>query len=408
LKTIPDKPCLMCILHLHEKTTIHGGAEVYISQLQDLLPLFNYETYWIGIDKSSGEYTITEFGKETVTKCGDIKSVFQFIKDYIKEKNIDLINIHNIFNPAIVRFCLQTLPVVKSVHSPVMVCPGKDKFWRYSERPCTIPYGLHCFKHIYTEGCANRHPKRVIRAWNYVNFEVHEAAAKYQRIVVMSNYIKKGMLESGIAESQIVCNPYFTNEIIPVPDIKLGSGVKTILFIGRLISSKGPHIMLQSLLPLLNEKDDLQLQIIGDGIMKTQLMSTVKEMHLEHKVSFSGWMAKPDIDRAIGQSALVMFPSIYPEAFGIVGIEAMMQGKPVVGFDVGGVSTWLKDGITGFLVQRSDINSMREKTALLLSDAALYETMSSNARKQALEHYVPDIHIKRLIGVYSNSKLSNA
>lgn len=393
----------MNILHIHEKTTIRGGAEVYISQLQKLLPRYGVETHWVGIEEINSRYILTEFGNDNAQQANRIKDVFQFLENFIREKNIELINIHNIFNPAIVRHCLQLVPVVKTCHSPVMVCPGKDKFWRFSEKPCTIPYGLHCFKHIYTQGCANRHPKRVIRAWKYVNFEVHEAASQYQRIVVMSDFIKQGMLECGVDNKQIICNPYFTNEIAGEIKVLNNAPIKKILFIGRLASSKGPHIMLQALSSLFQERADLHLQIIGDGNMKPALMQTVADCGIESKVTFSGWLEKSAIDEAIGDCYLVIFPSIYPEAFGIVGIEAMMQGKPVVGFDVGGVSTWLKDCTTGFLIPRGDVEKMRKKIAILLSDVNLYRRMSLNARKEALNNYIPQIHLKRLVDIYLNS-----
>lgn len=389
----------MHILHLHEKTAIHGGSEVYISQLQELLPLYNYQTHWVGIEESEGQFHITEFGENTLTKTEDIRIVFQYIEHYIKEKNINLINIHNIFNPHIIKFCLNSLPVVKTAHGPVMVCPGKDKFWRYSEIPCPMPYGLHCFKHIYTEGCANRHPKRVLRAWGYVNFEIKEAASRYKKIMVMSEYIKQGLLEAGVKEEQIFCNPYFTNKI-DVP-CRGETDPKKILFIGRLVSSKGPHVMIKALSSLIQQRKDVLLQIIGDGNLKPQLISLVKSLGISKKVEFLGWLSKNDIDAKIGECYLVVFPSIYPEAFGIVGIEAMMQGKPVVAFDVGGVSTWMKDSETGFLVKAKDENLLREKTLKLLADSDLYNRMSLTARKVALERYTPSVHIQKLINLYA-------
>ena len=378
-----------------------GGAEVYINQLQNLLPVYGHKSYWLGIEERAGAFSIAEFNKGRLVNIRGLKNVFHFIMEYINKNEIDIINIHNIFNPSIIKFCLSVLPVVKSVHSPVMVCPGKDKFWRYSEKPCNIKYGLHCFKHIYTEGCANRSPKRVIKAWNYVNFETGEAAGRYQRIVVMSDYIRKGMLECGIPESQIVCNPYFTPEIND-PDIAVfSSEIKRILFIGRLISSKGPHIMLKSLARLLNKRNDLILDVIGDGKMKESLKSMANNLGLNHKVVFHGWMDKAGVDLALRKSYLILFPSIYPEAFGIVGIESMMHGKPIVGFDVGGVGTWLKDGVNGYLIPVGDGDKMSERTEMLLSDPSIYEKMCINARRMALERYIPEVHINKLIGIYA-------
>lgn len=394
----------MKILHLHEKTAIHGGAEVYISQLQELLPKYTCETYWLGIDETSGHFLITQYNNAKTIRLNRLTDVLKYLKTFSLERGIDLINIHNIFNPEIIRFCFGISPVVKSVHSPVMVCPGRDKFWRYSEKPCCIPYGLHCFKHIYTEGCSNRHPKRVLKAWNHVNFELHEAVEKYKSIVVMSEYIRKGLLECGVPDSKIFCTPYFTNEISFAEKVaEPNSGIKEILFIGRLVSSKGPHIMLSALSSLLHERHDIRIKIIGDGQMKEQLITQTIALNVRDKVSFSGWLAKDEIDKCIAKCYMVVFPSIYPEAFGIVGIEAMMQGKPVVGFDVGGVSTWLKNDETGFLIDLKNTLLLKEKVALLLSDSKLYQTMSKNSKSNAMKLYTPVKHLSTLVNIYKKA-----
>ena len=349
-----------------------------------------------------GCYVITEFGRGVIKEAKNAGDLFHFLTLYCEKEDIHLINIHNIFNPAIVRFCFQLRPVVKHVHSPVMVCPGKDKFWRYSEKPCNISYGLHCFWHIYSQGCANRHPKRVWNAWNYVKFEINDAANRYKKIIVMSDFIKQGMMECGVREEQMICNPYFTNKIDFVSD-NSDQPIKKILFVGRLISSKGPHIMLGALTKLLSERNDIQLEIIGDGIMRASLAQVITDKELNKKVFFRGWLKKEEIDKAIGESYMIIFPSIYPEAFGIVGIEAMMQGKPVVGFNVGGVSTWLKNEITGFLTKPGDTEMLREKAELLLNDAEIYNRMSRNARSEALKKFVPAVHIGKLIEIYRGS-----
>jgi glycosyltransferase involved in cell wall biosynthesis len=395
----------MNILHLHERTEIKGGAEVYISQLQQLLPAYGYKSYWLAIDNYTGDYLLSEYGVKTIEKKQKTADVLDYIKGFIRRNAINIICIHNIFDQDVIAFCLNELPVVKFAHGPVMVCPGKDKFWRYSEEACTIKYGLHCFWHIYRQGCSNRHPSRVWKAWNIVNYEVKTAAKKYRKIVVMSEFIKNGLLECGIPGESIVCNPYFTPEVKDLPAAVAGVRKKNLLFIGRLISSKGPHILIQSLIPLLKTGEDLHLDIIGDGAMKEELIGMVEKAGISDKVSFHGWLSKERINSFLQDCYLVLFPSLYPEAFGIVGIEAMMWAKPVIAFDVGGVSSWLENGGTGFLVNVGDRQSMRERAQLLLNDVSLYAQMSARARKVALERFTPAIHLGRLLEIFKSDAL---
>jgi glycosyltransferase involved in cell wall biosynthesis len=102
------------------------------------------------------------------------------------------------------------------------------------------------------------------------------------------------------------------------------------------------------------------------------------------------------------KSYLLAFPSIYPEAFGIVGIEALSLSKPIVGFDVGGVSTWLKDGINGYLVANKDLNGFAEKVSLLISNNEKYYELSQGAFETS-DEFSEEKHLKIMLGVYKTS-----
>ena len=78
-----------------------------------------------------------------------------------------------------------------------------------------------------------------------------------------------------------------------------------------------------------------------------------------------------------------------------------MRGKPVVGFDVGGVSTWLKDQETGFLVAQKNYIVMANKVALLIDDVKLYQRLGSNSRSLALIEFSEERHINSLKSTYN-------
>jgi glycosyltransferase involved in cell wall biosynthesis len=74
-----------------------------------------------------------------------------------------------------------------------------------------------------------------------------------------------------------------------------------------------------------------------------------------------------------------------------------------VGFDVGGVSTWLKDGLTGFLILVKAAEKLLEKVKLLIHNPDLYRTISERSREVALEEFTPDKHIYILKNIYEKS-----
>ena len=100
---------------------------------------------------------------------------------------------------------------------------------------------------------------------------------------------------------------------------------------------------------------------------------------------------------------MVAFPSIYPEAFGIVGIEAMMRGKPVVAFDTGGVRDWLTHNQTGLLVPVKDIRLFAESLIRLLGNSLEREEMGKTARKEALRKFHPHDHLEKITEIYQSA-----
>ena len=89
-----------------------------------------------------------------------------------------------------------------------------------------------------------------------------------------------------------------------------------------------------------------------------------------------------------------------PESFGLVGVEAMAFGKPVVAFDSGGIREWLIHGETGYLVERGDIKGLAEKLSLLLEDQSLVRTMGESAKVRLNGCYRKETHLNALQKIY--------
>ncbi|MEZ4774548.1 MAG: glycosyltransferase family 4 protein [Bacteroidia bacterium] len=395
----------MKILHLNDKTAILGGVEVYVEQLQQLLPATGAESVWMGISKNEQTYSMQIYPSEKVSALGDLAATGDFLRQWADRENIDLINIHSISDPDLISLCFAIRPVVRSLHEPRMFCPGQGKFWRFSEKVCNQPFGIHCLWHTYTQGCSNRHPVRLKHAMENTWFELNTAAPAYQKIVVMSRYMKDECIKAGIAEEKVGIIPYFTlyrDRMAPTDY----SGPKRLLFMGRFISHKGIHLMLQALRPLLEQYPDLYLDMVGDGEYYPKLQQEIEQLKtakVAERVVFHGWQNRRQVEAFLTNCYAVIFPSIYPEAFGIVGIEAMMYGKPVVGFDTGGVNSWLNDGVTGFCVPTGDTAAMQNSVQKLIDSPELHREFALAARQTAVEKFVPEIHIRQLSSVYQSA-----
>ncbi|MES2567393.1 MAG: glycosyltransferase family 4 protein [Bacteroidota bacterium] len=393
----------MNVLHINQSYEIKGGAEVYVHQLQELLPKYGVSSFFVAVSDSITKKLFDVNGKNVSLIKKSKYEVEEFLSSYIEDNKIDLIHIHSISNIDLVKFCLHKKPVIRSMHEPRMFCPGRQKFFLKSETICNIPFGLHCCMHAYTQKCQDsRIPSEVIASYENVSFEINYAAKKYKCILAMSDYIKKEALLAGIPGQNIIVIPFFT-PIMGGPNEELyqKKTEKHIVFVGRLHASKGVHTLIKSLSDILKKEKGVFLDIIGDGLFKKELLKIISSQNIpSEKVIFHGWLKHNDTIRKIKDSYLVVFPSIYPEAFGLVGIEAMMHSKPVVAFDAGGVSSWLKDQVTGFLVDIKDEIKFAEKVSSLLNNEELYMTLSLNARKLALENFVPKFHLETLVKLY--------
>lgn len=396
----------MNVLQINQNYEIKGGAEVYVHQLQDLLPQYNISSFFIAVSESNIINRFNINGKDLSLNNQTKTEVEKFLKLYIEDNKIDIIHMHSISNKNLVKFCLDIKPVIRSMHEPRMFCPGRQKFFLKSETICQKPFGLHCCMHAYTEKCQDsRRPSEVVKSYSNVKFEINSAANRYKHIIAMSNYIKNEAVLAGFSKQSITVNPYFT--LIPKEiDEKLHKekNIKRIVFVGRLHPSKGVHTLIRSLKNILKNQDNVLLDIIGDGLFKNELLNLISLENIPtEKIIFHGWLSHLDTIQKIKEAYLVVFPSIYPEAFGIVGIEAMMYSKPVVAFDAGGVSEWLKNDITGFLVEVKNESKFEEKINTLLNNETLYREFSLNAKNSALEKFTPETHLISLVEIYKSS-----
>lgn len=395
----------MNILHINDKIEQLGGVETYISQLLNLSNSHEIQMYFFAVYESENVYSIkfalNQRPESISEKLSDLK---EYIKDFCNKQAIDIIHVHSISNPRLLDVLFSIRPVVRTMHEPRMFCPGQGKFFRKSERICNKKYGLHCFYHTYTEGCCNRHPKRLLKAYKNVYFETKKASGRYSAIFVMSNYMYAEALKAGFKKDTLVLNPCFTPLVVDQQQqlYKISDTIKSLVYVGRLSRTKGLHYAIKSVVSLLDQGYNVRFDIVGSGQDENYFRALVPKNYSSQFV-FHGWQDRIASDLILSKAFIVLFPSIYPEAFGISGIEAMMRSKPVVGFNVGGVSTWLKDQETGFLVNSKNYLEMAQKVKYLIDNPLLYKRLSCNSRYVAMNEFSEKKHVNLLKLTYKKA-----
>ena len=153
--------------------------------------------------------------------------------------------------------------------------------------------------------------------------------------------------------------------------------VPTILFVGALRPYKGLRYLIRAMCHI----KSANLKIIGTGEEEKSLIKLVKNLGLQSRVSFLGNVTDEELVRYYQESYLFVLPSIAPsEAFGIVQLEAMSFGLPVINTDLlSGVPFVSLNNITGFTVPPRDEYSLANAINCLINDHALYRKFSNNA-----------------------------
>ncbi|SIS37320.1 glycosyltransferase family 4 protein [Salimicrobium flavidum] len=170
------------------------------------------------------------------------------------------------------------------------------------------------------------------------------------------------------------------------------TGDKLLVFVGRLAPEKEIH----KIKPLLKERNDISLAIIGDGPIRQQLEKEFEGT----KTIFTGNLHGEELAEAFASGDAMIFPSI-TETLGLVILEAMASGLPVIAAQSGPTKEQVVDGKTGILFENENTQSMIDAVEKL-EDPELLETLSENARKEA-ENFSWEKPSEQILEIYKKT-----
>jgi glycosyltransferase involved in cell wall biosynthesis len=121
------------------------------------------------------------------------------------------------------------------------------------------------------------------------------------------------------------------------------------------------------------------------------------------QVRFAGWLPRENVDALFAQSHLLVLPSLWPEPFALVGIEAARHRLPVAAFDVGGISDWLTPGQNGFLAPGDPPTVEGLVTAIVacLKDATMHARLRDGAGALSAD-FAFEKHIELLLRAFDD------
>jgi len=180
---------------------------------------------------------------------------------------------------------------------------------------------------------------------------------------------------------------------------KLVGKEKMVLSVGRLVHHKG----IEHLVKAMTMVKDAKLVVVGTGPMLPPLRKLANQLGLHNRVIFAGNVPNEELPKYYRASDLFVLPSISRlEAFGIVLLEAMASGKPVVASRIPGVREVIEDGKEGFLCTPVDPTDISVKVNTLLTNQKLMEEMGRKGRKRVEENFRWNIVYDSIEKVYQD------
>jgi len=158
-----------------------------------------------------------------------------------------------------------------------------------------------------------------------------------------------------------------------------------ILFVGRFEPRKGLKYLLQAFPIILKEFPSAKLIIVGAGVLERYYKIYIEE-HIKRQVIFAGSVSPDDLPKYYASCDIFCSPATGQESFGIVLLEAMSSGKPIVASDNPGYKTVMQDGEEGVFSKTTDVQSLAKKVISLLKDKKKMKRMGVKGRAKALTY----------------------
>lgn len=219
------------------------------------------------------------------------------------------------------------------------------------------------------------------------------------KVIAVSSYLKDIISKYCREDIVIIPNMVDCNEFLGYKTNKKNDNNKvTFLSLCYLKSNKGVDILIKAFSKYLKDKN-VELIVAGDGEERANLEKLVVELGISNKVIFKGSLLRDEVKYEMSNCNIFVLPSRF-ETFGVVLIEALASGKPVISTKNGGANDIIKN-INGILVNIDDIDELGEKMLYMYENYNKYD--SCEIREDCIKRYGKDNFIEKLLEVYKGN-----
>ena len=313
-----------------------------------------------------------------------LEGALERLADEIQRVDPHLIQLNDITDPDLIGLAARARPTVMMVQDHRFFCPGRGKVDSQG-LPCDQPMGEACAR-CFEE---NEHARQMLA----LTRRRLDALGSLDRITVLSSYMARELAEAGLNPERITVLPPFVDRM---PAARPPEAPRHHLLAGRISSHKGIEAALEAALDGL----DLPLMVAGAGSL-SRLVEKASDA-LSRRINYVGWAERDLLASLMDQALSLWMPGIWAEPFGIVGLEALSRGVPVIAADTGGIPEWLEHGTSGLLVPPGSASALAQAARSLERHPGRAREMGQAGRARVERDFAPEAIMDRLTGIYED------
>lgn len=314
----------------------------------------------------------------------------------------DVVYVQGLAAPSLEAHLLDRWPGVLFAHGYYGTCEtGTKRHALPGIAMCTRTFGPACLALHHARRCGGLSPVAMIRMYR-LQAARHALLSRYRAIGVASEHMRSEYLRHGVPPERVHVMHLPPTGITPDPVPPVGrTPTNHVVLAGRLTDLKGGALLLDALPQASRTLGfPLSLTVVGDGPERRRLESRARVRGVSAR--FFGWVSAAERNRILRTAGLLAMPSVWPEPWGLVGLEAACAGVPTVAFAVGGIPEWLAPGQSGELAPADPPtpHGLADAIARALGDPAHYARLCRGAWER-VQRYTMERHVQELLPVLS-------
>ncbi|MFA5891167.1 MAG: glycosyltransferase family 4 protein [Actinomycetota bacterium] len=386
----------MRVLQVARYGSVKGGAETYVAAVCEGLRSDGHEVVLAYGSDPDMERPEVETGYAIPALAGgDAIEGAPALDEAIEDFRPDVVHVHTADAAWVAPAVARRARVLLAVHDHRLDSPAGTKYWAAWRKPCTIRPGAWCLAFNVAGHCGSLRANASLRP--YREWRAARAAVLGLHLQAFSEYMRGELVRAGLDLPIITVTPYPVPPPTPSLDPRDDDPRPVILASGRLNKEKGFRQLIEAVARV---RTAAHLVIAGSGHERDALEKRARSVYGPHRITFTGWLSPEALEGWRARAAVIAVPSMWPEPFGIVGLEAMAAGRAVVAFDSGGIREWLTDDLNGRLVPTGDVRGFARALEELLGDESARARMGAAGRARAETEFSLAAHVEKLTTLY--------